>query len=828
MQRTEWKGSEYCRPGLHVCTLLLAFFTLVCFCIVAYAFSIGVTRVMSAVLYVPVILIAYRYPRCGILSALATGFAYLGLYALIIPDRTDFAEVLVNTVLLVGIGTLTAILAWQVNEKETNLRGIYDASSAGIFLLSKDGKISGENDRFLSLLGYGEGERPESLSNIWPGGGAARFSGETKNGIETELIARDGRHIPVFLSAAPGPEDRAVCTVVDISQRIQAEREREEERARTREYLDVAGVILLVLDNEMRVRAINRKGCTILGYPEDEIVGQDWTGTYLPTRVKTRVVAVCTAVLRGERDTAFPFENPVLTRTGEERQIAWTIQPIRDDKGAIFSVLASGEDVTRQRQTARALEESEGRYESLVAIAPESIGIYCNGQIVYLNAAALRVLGIGDRTGSGQMPFWPFIHPDSRATVREELTKTQTGVWSSYFQEIRLCRADGGTVYAEATMVPVTHEGRPATQFVLRDITEKRRMEEELRRSEVLYRTIFEASAAPMAIVEKDLTISLANSGFVALSGISRDEIEGKVPWEHFIPARERQKMLDYHRKRYTGDGNAPQSYISTFTDAHGKCRDIIVTASVIPGTERSIISFVDVTVQKEYEKELKGSLREKEALLKEIHHRVKNNMQQVASLLSLQAATVPDSEFAGCLQASESRITAMALVHENLYQSESLASIRAGPYITTLCSEIRRSFSPGPGIGVETAIDDVVLDMDTAIPCGLIVNELVTNAFKHAFAGRDRGRVRVGLRRETGGRLCLRVEDDGAGLPDVFSPDSEGTLGLRLVSALSDQIGGTLSFTSGRGTLFSVTFPYAPPDTVNEGSEDRTSLTAK
>lgn len=814
MQRTEWKRPEFCRLRPLVCTFSLAFFTLLCFCVVSYAFTIGITRIASAVLYVPVILIAYRYPRSGVLSAFFVGAAYFGLYSFFSPDRTDFPEVLVNTVLLVGIGSLTAILSWRLSEKEINLRGIYDASSAGIFLLSKDGKITEENDRFLSMLGYDPGKKPGRLDQIWEARGAARLQREANDGIETEFIGRDGHHIPVILSTAPGPDDLTVCTVVDIGARKQAEREREEERARTQEYLDVAGVILLILDGDMIVRVINRKGCLILGYPEDDIIGQNWTEKYLPARVKESVTSLCALIHKGEQRTAFHSENPILTKDGDEKQISWTIQPIWDEKKAEFFILASGEDVTRHRQTVRALEESEERYESLVAIAPEPIGIYCDGQIVYLNAAALRVLGIGERDSLGQIPFWPFIHPESLPTVREELTKTQTGVWSSYFQEIRLCRVDGGTAYAESTMVPITYEGRQATQFILRDVTAQKKMEEELRRSEVLYRTIFEAAAGAMAIVEKDLTVSLANSGFVALSGLTRDEIEGKITLGHFFSAGEQQRIRDYHRKRCKGEENVPQTYFSTFLSAEGNSRNVIVTAAVIPGTEKSIVSFVDVTVQKEYEKELKRSLLEKEALLTEVHHRVKNNMQQIASLLSLQAATVADRRVAGCLQASESRITAMALVHENLYQSESLAFIRAGPYVTTLCQEIRALYSPAPGIGIEAAIDDLALDADTAIPCGLIINELVTNAFKHAFVGRDHGRVQVSLRRQSGEKVCLRVEDDGNGLPAALSLDSEETLGLRLVSALSDQIGGTLRFESDNGTLFSIIFPYTQTKT--------------
>ncbi|QYZ79370.1 PAS domain S-box protein [Methanofollis formosanus] len=816
-----WNIHGVCSPAVDFWTIFPIILTILSFGIVIFGFLNGVKGIIPVVLYLPIILIAYRQPNCGIQFSFLIGTSYLLIHLIYFPALTEVPVALIKATVLTGIGTLTSILSYRLNVKESNLRSIYDASAAGIFLLKRDGAIIEANSRLLSMLGYREDGELHHLDQIWEDERADElFESTTKDGknqeIETVFRCRNKKSLPVLISAGPAPDERIVCTVVDISRIKTAEQKQQEERSRTRHYLDVAGVILLVIDDQMVVRMINRKGCSILGYPESEIIGKEWTGHFIPGHVKEKVKTACFTILSGSQISIKEFENPVLTRDGKERQISWDLRPLRDENGVIYSILASGEDVTQKKKTLEALKETEERYRRLITLTPEAIGIACQDKILYLNAAAQKVLRVTSLEAFEKRPFWSYIHPESREKVRNELQKIHTGVWSSYFNEIRLRLEDGTSPYIEATMIPITNQGYQAVQFVFRDITTEREMEEELRRSENLYRTLFEASGAATVIIEEDLTISLANSGFAELSGYAKNEIEGSVKWERFFNGAELDQMLVYHQKRCKESGDVPQVYTSRFVAKGGSVHDVIVTIALIPKTKKSVISLVDITVQKEYETKLKNSLKEKDVLLKEIHHRVKNNMQQIASLLSLQESFIKDADAIEQLKSCENRIIAMALVHENLYRSENLASIEAKTYISSLCSEIQNSYATGPGFAIEIGIDDFTLDIDTAIPVGLIVNELVSNAFKHAFLGRRTGTIRVGLQKKAT-NLCLTVEDDGIGFPPDIIEQNEGKLGIRLVKVLSEQIDGVLEVCTGKRTIFTIFFPYQSSDPKNE-----------
>jgi two-component sensor histidine kinase/ligand-binding sensor domain-containing protein len=205
---------------------------------------------------------------------------------------------------------------------------------------------------------------------------------------------------------------------------------------------------------------------------------------------------------------------------------------------------------------------------------------------------------------------------------------------------------------------------------------------------------------------------------------------------------------------------------------------------------------------------QIRTALEEKNVLLREIHHRVKNNLQIVASLLSLQSRKVKSPESLALFQESMDRVRAMALIHENLYRSESAAAIGAADYLRRLANDLMAAYALRTGnIGLELEVADIPLSPDTAFPCGLIINELVSNSLKHAFSEGRSGTVRIGLREENGA-CVMSVADDGMGLPAGIDATAGGSLGLRLVRNLAGQLGGTLEVASGPGTRFTVRFP--------------------
>jgi two-component sensor histidine kinase len=213
-----------------------------------------------------------------------------------------------------------------------------------------------------------------------------------------------------------------------------------------------------------------------------------------------------------------------------------------------------------------------------------------------------------------------------------------------------------------------------------------------------------------------------------------------------------------------------------------------------------------EVTEKTRAQEALSASLREKEVLLKEIHHRVKNNLQIISSLLSLQTTSSGREGAAEALRDSQNRIRSMALIHEKLYMSADIAHVDFREYVETLTRNLFKSYSPGPRVRMVVDVDRVPLGIDTAIPCGLIINELVSNALKYAFPDGRPGEIRIRLAYDSG--TCrLTVSDDGAGLPDGFDYRNTNSLGLQLVSILTEQLEGTVELDTVRGTTFKVTF---------------------
>lgn len=202
----------------------------------------------------------------------------------------------------------------------------------------------------------------------------------------------------------------------------------------------------------------------------------------------------------------------------------------------------------------------------------------------------------------------------------------------------------------------------------------------------------------------------------------------------------------------------------------------------------------------------LTASLSEKEVLLKEIHHRVKNNLQIISSLLSLQSDYITDARSKELFQESQARIRSIALVHELLYSKGDLAHMNFGEYVQSLVGNLFRTYSNGQSIRYEIQADAVDLSLDSAIHCGLIITELVTNSLKYGFYGRDHGLVSIGLRDLRDGVL-LSVEDDGVGLPEDFDYKNSNSYGLQLVSTLAEQIGAEVTVERDGGTRFGFKF---------------------
>ncbi len=252
-----------------------------------------------------------------------------------------------------------------------------------------------------------------------------------------------------------------------------------------------------------------------------------------------------------------------------------------------------------------------------------------------------------------------------------------------------------------------------------------------------------------------------------------------------------------------------PGQYETKIFAKGGEERHVLVSVGTVEyqGQPAGVVSVIDISERKEAEVRMRASLAEKEVLLREIHHRVKNNLQVVSSLLFLQSQRFSDPELQTCFLESQSRICSMALAHEQLYQSKNLAEISIKSYIESLVGQLAQVFqSPGQEVCFHLVVEDLPLDIEKVVPCGLLITELLSNAYKHAFEEGQKGQVTISMQGGAG-QIELAVADNGVGFPADLDYRQAKTFGLQLITALVNQLGGTLELENNDGTRFGVRF---------------------
>ncbi|HTX73846.1 MAG TPA: histidine kinase dimerization/phosphoacceptor domain -containing protein [Rectinemataceae bacterium] len=269
--------------------------------------------------------------------------------------------------------------------------------------------------------------------------------------------------------------------------------------------------------------------------------------------------------------------------------------------------------------------------------------------------------------------------------------------------------------------------------------------------------------------------------------------------------------------------GGATLEVFITLPDRSGIPRHFRITKFPIrTSAGQRLLGYIilDVTELTRAQEELARTVAERELLVKEVHHRVKNNLATVASLIRLGSDGIEDPKAAQAFEASYRRIDSLALLHEELYGSESLASLDFGRFLKTLAERVFVSLATSPRIGLSVSADTLVLPMNSAVPLALIVNELISNSLKHGFPSGSAGSITVCLTAE-GGRCRLRISDDGGGLPPGLEPDRSDSLGLVLIHQLARQLGGRAEYESGTGTSCTITFQS--PTLASVADDDRT-----
>jgi PAS domain S-box-containing protein len=343
----------------------------------------------------------------------------------------------------------------------------------------------------------------------------------------------------------------------------------------------------------------------------------------------------------------------------------------------------------------------------------------------------------------------------------------------------------------------------------------KKSIERALEKSEARFRQVVES--APNAIVMSNASgrIEMVNAQAERVFGYARAELLGQ-PVEMLVPKRFRGR----HPALRTSYLNDPRSRpMGAGRDLYGLRKDgsefpVEIGLNPIETEEGTMVlsAVVDISERKHREESIQAALKEKDVLLGEIHHRVKNNLQVIHSLLDLQSSKIRDETALQLLKESQNRLKSMAMIHQTLYQSKDFGHVDFRDFLDALVPTLVSSYSVDPG-RIKLAISgaDVSLPINAAIPCGLVVNELISNALKHAFPKGSNGEIKVDLASEPDDTIVLTVADDGVGIPDDIDLGNATTLGLQLVELLAEQLAAKLTLQRSNPTLFVLRFQVEP-----------------
>ena len=496
-------------------------------------------------------------------------------------------------------------------------------------------------------------------------------------------------------------------------------------------------------------------------------------------------------------------------------------QLVYDTTGKVIYHEGILRDISIRKHAEAALRESEERYRSVIGALAEGVVLYDTaGSIIACNASAERILGLAAEQMRGRTsidPYWQAIHEDGKpfpSEVHPAAVSLRIGQPCANVV-MGVHKPSGELTWISINSQPLVRPGEQQAYAVVAsfyDITERRWAEEALRESEERYRLLAENTLDLIGLLDLDGNVLYASPshyyilGYTPnelvhqnlLSEVHPDDVPSVRAAVNNLPASGTRKTIELRLHKKNDDWIGMEAILSGIPGAGNVIHRILFSAR-------------DITVRKQAEEHIKASLKEKEVLLKEIHHRVKNNLQIISSLLNLQAGYIQDEHAGEMFKESRNRVKSMALIHEKLYQSKDLARIDFAEYVRSLTTHLFRSYGVNShAVGLKINVDKILLDIDLAIPCGLIVNELVSNSLKYAFPSGIRGEICIDLNRENEGRLALVVSDNGAGLPPGFDLQKTESLGLQLVSTLTDQLEGKILLERNGGTRFKILLhPY-------------------
>jgi PAS domain S-box-containing protein len=526
----------------------------------------------------------------------------------------------------------------------------------------------------------------------------------------------------------------------------------------------------------------------------------------------------CSATQNAVMGKPFGIDYRIVLDNGEVRTVHLKSEFVLDNKNIPIRVKGTVQDITERKKS----EEQIQVLANIVKSSNDAIGtISLEDIITSCNEEVERVYGYSAEEIIGKPTS--FVAPPHLFEETKRLSELiKQGKRIHHYETSRL-RKDGKFIDVSITLSPVfdSYGKLAAISFISRDISERKRVEEKLRESEEKYRNIVETANEGIFIIDAEATVTYANKKLTDILGYTQEEVLGRVIWD-FV-SEESKVIIRLHQERRRQGIN--ESYELKFICKGGASLWALVNSKSLFDTDRkfmgSISMLTDITERKEAEEALANveTIRKKE-----IHHRIKNNLQVISSLLDLQAEKFRDKEVLEAFRESQNRVLSMSLIHEELYRGEGTDTLNFSAYLQKLANNLFQTYSlRSKNLHLLMDLENnAFFNMDIAIPLGIIVNELISNSLKHAFIEGGEGEIRIRLCRDKiNGKtheslFSLIISDNGTGIPGNIEMECVESLGLQLVSILVDQLDGKLELKQEHGTEFWISFrvvesPLAP-----------------
>lgn len=573
---------------------------------------------------------------------------------------------------------------------------------------------------------------------------------------------------------------------------------REDDRRFRHLVESISDYAIFMLNPQGQICSWNQGAERIKGYAKEEVLGQHISIFYTPEAVEEGKpqADLQQALSLGHCND----EGWRLRRDGSRFWASIVITALFDANGKLDGYSKITKDMTDRKR----LEE---RFRRVVEAAPNAmVMVNSGGRIEMVNAQTERLFGytreelIGESVEILVPEQFRHKHPQLRDMFFHNPQSRPMGAGRDLFGR----RKDNTEFPVEIGLNPIeTEEGIMVLSSIV-DISERKRLEQR-------FQLVVESAPNAMVMVNRQGRIEMVNAQAEQLFGYLRSEMLGN-PVEMLVPERFRRQHPEKRNMFFNDPKSRP---MGAGRDLFGRRKDgsefpIEIGLNPIETGDGAMVlsAIVDISDRKQKEMRIEVALKEKNFLLGEIHHRVKNNLQIIYSLLDLQASRINDPVVQDMLLDSQNRVRSMALIHQTLYQSNDFAKVEFGSFLETLVPTLMATYGiNSKNIRLKVDVSPVHLPINLAIPCGLLMNELITNALKHGFPDGATGEIVVGLSQNEQGKVMLFVSDDGVGIPEELNFEQSETLGLSLITLLAHQIKGSLTIHRHHPTRFLLDF---------------------